>query len=387
VRDRLARNEIATHSPDPAAPHATTAAEGDFGMKREAIAHTKMARLCQALNILIYHAVGLIEMLLKLVERETPQGNIGKLTDEAIGGALGYEGDPHVLVQAFVSSGWLDEHPVHRLVMHDFSEHAEDFVHMRLARARLFFSDGKPPKFKRLPTEERVAAQRFYDATPSPASLESVRTENTHGVSTDSAHVPCADLHLHLHQDLDLNQNQKPNPLPPSRKPSGKAAAREPRANRVPKSESDLLPFAAEIAEIAQKIHDRHPVRRRCGFGEVVDMLKAIMKRTPEAERDGTLGDIDDNHRRLCATEDWTKENFQYAPGLSKWLRPSRGLYLEPQPMGFEEEFDQEYLCWEIYHPGATREDFVASGEAPKPKPVQSATGKVNKPRSVMEGV
>ncbi len=131
-------------------------------MKREAITHTKMKRLCRRFDIPLWQGVGLLETLWHLTARETPRGNIGKLSDEDIALALDYRGDESKLIDALVETGWLDHHPTHRLIVHDWSEHADDAVHMRLARMRQFFADGRSPKITRLAGEERRSAQAFF---------------------------------------------------------------------------------------------------------------------------------------------------------------------------------------------------------------------------------
>src|SRR5688572_1579331 len=104
-------------------------------MKREATNHTKMSRFERRLTLRHYEAVGLLELLWHLTTKESPAGNIGKLSDEDIAVAIGWEDDPRVLVDALVDSGWVDRDDVYRLVIHDWSQHCEDSVHAKLARS------------------------------------------------------------------------------------------------------------------------------------------------------------------------------------------------------------------------------------------------------------
>ena len=92
-------------------------------MKREAVGHTKIKRLCRRLDIPLWQAVGLLESLIAL--------------------GIDYRGDETAMVEALVATGWLDRDPVERFVIHDWADHADDAVHMRLARARLFFVGGR----------------------------------------------------------------------------------------------------------------------------------------------------------------------------------------------------------------------------------------------------
>jgi len=133
-------------------------------MKRQAIVHPKMKRLCRLMDIPVWQGVGLLEMIWQLTAREAPRGDIGKLTDEEIALAIDYRGDETKLIEALVQAGWLDRDPAERLVVHGWHEHCEDAVHMRLARARLHFVGGYAPKLGRLPAREREALAEFYDS-------------------------------------------------------------------------------------------------------------------------------------------------------------------------------------------------------------------------------
>jgi len=131
-------------------------------MKREAITHTKLKRLCHRLDIPQWQAVGLLEMTWHLTAREAPRGDIGKLSDEDIALALDYRGDSSAMVKALISSGWLDQDQKHRLLVHDWPDHADDATHMKLARHKLRFANGTCPKIGRLPQAERKQAEAFY---------------------------------------------------------------------------------------------------------------------------------------------------------------------------------------------------------------------------------
>lgn len=77
------------------------------------------------------------------------------------------------------------------------------------------------------------------------------------------------------------------------------------------------------LAEVATRIHERHPKPRRGGIGEVRTRLRTIAQRFPAGERLDALIAVDENHEQWCATADWQKEGGQYAKGLSNWLAPS----------------------------------------------------------------
>jgi len=96
--------------------------------------HTKLKRLMRALQIPQYAAVGILESLWHLTAREAFMGNIGKLSNEDIAISIGWEGDPCSLINALVSSVWIDEDAKDRLRVHDWLDHADDTTKKAIAR-------------------------------------------------------------------------------------------------------------------------------------------------------------------------------------------------------------------------------------------------------------
>ena len=162
-------------------------------MKREAITHSKMKRLCRRLDIPTWQAVGLLESIWQLTARETPRGDLGKLPDEDIALAIDYRGDASVMMLALVDTGWIDNHPQYRYVVHGWSEHCDDATNLKLARARQHFADGRAPKLTRLGGEERKTLEGYYAACaqipPPCAQVDDpcARAEDLHAVRTPSA--------------------------------------------------------------------------------------------------------------------------------------------------------------------------------------------------------
>lgn len=161
-------------------------------MKREAVHHSKMKRLCRKLGIPLWQAAGLLEMIWHVTARQTPRGDIGKLSDEDIAIAIEYHEDERIMITALIESGWLDRDKTHRLIVHDWPDHAEDGVHLKIARSRQFFirqsQNGEtffePPKLSRLNAREREPLRKFYGYS------ESINeTNSAHVVRTDSSNV------------------------------------------------------------------------------------------------------------------------------------------------------------------------------------------------------
>lgn len=131
-------------------------------MKREALGHHKMGRLARRLGIERWGAVGLMESIWALAAKETPRGDLGRLEIEDIAAQIGWSRDPQELIDALLFAHWLDPHPDYTFVIHDWTEHCEDSVHLRLARAKLYFVNGDKPKLTRLPAVERKTIERSY---------------------------------------------------------------------------------------------------------------------------------------------------------------------------------------------------------------------------------
>jgi hypothetical protein len=96
-----------------------------------------MIRLADALGIERAEAVGIVELLVHLCAEQTPQGDIGLLTNREIALGIYSSRDPDQLVDALVSTGWLDEDDAHRLLVHDWADHVDDATRKRLSRAAL----------------------------------------------------------------------------------------------------------------------------------------------------------------------------------------------------------------------------------------------------------
>jgi len=108
-------------------------------MKRGTPRHPKIAHLCELLRVKLPTAVGYLELLWHFTAEFAPQGDIGRFADQRIEAAISWPGSPGNLASALVEAGWLDRNEEHRLVVHDWHDHADDAVRKRLSRAKLPF--------------------------------------------------------------------------------------------------------------------------------------------------------------------------------------------------------------------------------------------------------
>jgi hypothetical protein len=108
-------------------------------------------------------AVGLPELLWHFTAANAPDGTIGRYSDEEIEAWIGWEGHPGALVADLVATRFLDSVPDEaRLYVHDWHDHADRSVHMRLAREGRRFGNGSIPTLSHLPASERSVAQERY---------------------------------------------------------------------------------------------------------------------------------------------------------------------------------------------------------------------------------
>jgi len=136
-------------------------------MKQAGYDHLKHGRLLAALGIESlghWASVGIVESIWKFTARHAPRGDIGRCTPGEISRELGWTmTEPQHLLDCLVQAGWLEQHAEHGHVVHDWADHCEDFVHMRLARALEYFADGTRPKITKGTKKESAQIKRAYD--------------------------------------------------------------------------------------------------------------------------------------------------------------------------------------------------------------------------------
>lgn len=104
-------------------------------MKYQAVSHPKMYALAAKFGGNRVLAVGIVESVIALALHLCQRGDVGKFTDEQIEDWVGWTGEPGAMVRALVECRWLDEDKDHRLVIHDWKDHAPGFVHSNADKA------------------------------------------------------------------------------------------------------------------------------------------------------------------------------------------------------------------------------------------------------------
>jgi hypothetical protein len=101
---------------------------------RGTLTHWKTQMLAKTLGIDLSHALGLLEALWHVTADKTPSGNIGKLDNKALAMQMFTRIKPDKLVDALVASKHLDRDPVHRLLVHDWAQHADYNTKRKVSR-------------------------------------------------------------------------------------------------------------------------------------------------------------------------------------------------------------------------------------------------------------
>lgn len=109
-------------------------------MKRDALTHPKMLDIASKLGISRAHAVGILNLLFDFTATHAPQGNIGKHRNGSIAMACDWTGDADAFVDALIETGWVDMDSNHRLLVHDWHVHCEQWVKQKLTKLKLDFA-------------------------------------------------------------------------------------------------------------------------------------------------------------------------------------------------------------------------------------------------------
>lgn len=187
--------------------------------KRAVIEHPKFARLKSCLKCNRATALGYLECLWHFTGRFTPQGDIGKFSDEEIEAWAEWDGEPGDLIHAFVECRWIDRDDVCRIIVHDWQDHADNATRMTLKRAQLDFTEP-------VPVGSTVE-------TPLKQGVNSVDTE-----SAESATVLAPPSHP-----------SPPHPMPSHAMPSKKREPKEkPQRKIIPPEQGWVFEYATRIS-------------------------------------------------------------------------------------------------------------------------------------------
>jgi len=121
-------------------------------MKLDALDHPKTLDFAARLGVELPTAIGHLELLWAFTGKKAPQGDIGKWPDGAIARACYWMGRPEVFLLALRESGFIEADDVHRLIIHDWQDHATGWVRAKLKKLGLSFVTSLEPSSE--PTRE-----------------------------------------------------------------------------------------------------------------------------------------------------------------------------------------------------------------------------------------
>lgn len=131
-------------------------------MKRGTDRLLKFSILKRTLSLCLWQTKGLLGSIWDFTAENSPRGDIGRFTDDEIAFGIEWSSDSRTLIEALVTSRWLDRNQSHRLIVHDWYDHCEDSVHIRLARMGALFADGRIPKLTSFNQAERERISSVY---------------------------------------------------------------------------------------------------------------------------------------------------------------------------------------------------------------------------------
>ncbi|XAI95841.1 hypothetical protein [Microcystis phage Mae-JY24] len=130
--------------------------------KRGIDEHPKVIDFAEALGIPVCYAIGPLELFWHWVAKYRPNGNLTGVKPSAIAHAIRFPGNGQDLMDALVSSGLVDCLEDGRVLVHDWSEHADNSVHQLLKKKGELFADGNKP-FTRNRVRQEGAEQTVHE--------------------------------------------------------------------------------------------------------------------------------------------------------------------------------------------------------------------------------
>ena len=114
-------------------------------MKRGGPSHPKLEQLGDLLDLRPREVVGIVELLHHFTDQYAYRGDVGRFSNRVIAKRCDWDGDGADLVDAMLRAGILDAHPVHRLVVHDWPDHAPEYTKKKIKAGVGWAVDDEPP--------------------------------------------------------------------------------------------------------------------------------------------------------------------------------------------------------------------------------------------------
>lgn len=214
-------------------------------MKHTTVQLMKFKKLKRRFRLPEWQATGLLESLWHCTACNAPDGALGRLSNEDIAAAIEWDGDADDLVGTLVELGWLDLCTTNRFVVHDWSDHAPNFIKGNLAKHKKPFA---------LATCSEQPAKATCSEQPAQATLPPNLTKpNLTKPNQDAAKSP-------LVFPLEFEDFWKKYPANANGRKRGKAKALR-LWRKIPAADHGILLVAADNYRREQTEYIRDPER------------------------------------------------------------------------------------------------------------------------------
>ncbi len=290
-------------------------------MKPNGFEHPKVERFADELDIRLREAWGMLDRLFGLTQQYAERGGIGRVfTDKQLARRLDWTGEgerPEILIQALESAGFIDSHPVHRFVVHDWPEHAPEYTKKKCRGANGkpgvgWAEDDKPTESQSNDSDRNETEMKPEDSGDDTDSVQ-IKT----GPSLPSPSLPSPSVSMSSPSGSDpppesrVSKSRKREPPDPEDLEDARHLARlvQGRYPTTEITEARLRAWAAEI----RKVDAPHATKRLAMdwlYSEHNEGQYAIQVRSGKAFREKwQSGQIEAAHKRSRASRPTTPED------------------------------------------------------------------------------
>lgn len=275
-------------------------------MKSEAFDHPKRDRLEDLVGCGL-RAVGIMESLWKITARMAPHGDIGKHTNRRIAHEMRCTFcEPDELIDCLVSAGFLDRSDEHRLVVHDWHDHCENWVKSKVQRGQ----QKGGPGFASLGTDS-------LESGPGGTSESCSEPEFSAGLKSATETASSAEQSCGTEVGFSaLHQCGTPKPKPkPEPKPDAKGQGPSPAPLDFSASPERIDELLDLYPKVVARPKSRQALRLR---------IAQVARERPEGMREGE-GPVEYLERRIRAfSASPAGSEKRYVPNPANWFADHR---------------------------------------------------------------
>ena len=201
--------------------------------KRGALEHPKTLDLAERLGLDDCFALGILEAFWHHVSKYFNDGDVTALKPGVCARSIRYTRSGQELFEALEGAGFLDRLEDGRLLVHDWSHHADDSVHSSLYKAVKPFADGTKPKEKSVQKSEQERLRTLWEQFDSGSKPPSTQPAISAAPETDRSEVDTKPV---SNRSETAKPIPKPMPIPEPKPEVGedhKPSSRQDAASRA----------------------------------------------------------------------------------------------------------------------------------------------------------